>query len=43
MFTINSEHSNPEFMWMLDQRVQDRMVHLNEKYERLIADYEELC
>jgi hypothetical protein len=28
---------------MLDQRVQDQTTYLNEKYERLIADYEELC
>jgi len=27
---------------MLDQRVQDRTTHLNEKYERLTADYKEL-
>jgi hypothetical protein len=27
---------------MLDQRVHDRMTHLNEKYEQLIIDYEEL-
>jgi hypothetical protein len=27
---------------MLDQRVQTQTTHLNERYERLIADYEEL-
>jgi len=27
---------------MLDQRVQDRMTNLNEKYKRPNADYEEL-
>jgi hypothetical protein len=27
---------------MLDQQVQDRRTHLIEKYELLIADYEEL-
>jgi len=32
----------PEFATMLDQRVQDRTTHLNEKYERLTADYKEL-
>jgi hypothetical protein len=31
-----------EFMAMLDQRVQDQTTHLNDKYERLTADYEEL-
>ena len=33
----------PEFMAMLYQRVQARTIHLNEKYKRLTADYEELC
>jgi hypothetical protein len=28
---------------MLYQQVQDRTTHLNEKYERLTVDYEELC
>jgi hypothetical protein len=28
---------------MLDQRVQDQMTHLDEKYEWLTVDYEELC
>jgi hypothetical protein len=32
----------PEFAAMLDQRVQDQTTHLNEKYERLTVDYEEL-
>jgi hypothetical protein len=27
---------------MLDQRVQDRTTHLNDKYKRLIVGYEEL-
>ena len=31
-----------EFAVMLDQRVQARMTHLNEKCEQLIVDYEEL-
>jgi hypothetical protein len=30
----------PEFAAMLDQQVQDRTTHLNEKYEQLTADYE---
>jgi hypothetical protein len=29
-----------EFITMLDQRVQDRMTQLNDKYEGLTADYE---
>jgi DNA-directed RNA polymerase subunit L len=32
----------PEFTMMLDQRVKARTTHLNEKFERLIDDYEEL-
>ena len=28
---------------MLNRRVHDRTTHLNEKYERLTADYEKLC
>jgi nitrate/nitrite-specific signal transduction histidine kinase len=32
----------PEFAAMLDQRVQDRTTHLNEKYERLTVDYKKL-
>jgi hypothetical protein len=28
---------------MLYQQVQDRTIHLNEKYERLTVNYEELC
>jgi len=31
-----------EFAVMLDHRVQDQTTHLNEKYERLTMDYEEL-
>ena len=31
-----------EFKAMLDQRVQDWTTHLNEKFERLMVDYEEL-
>ena len=31
-----------EFAAMLDQRVHDQTTHLNEKYERLTADYKEL-
>jgi hypothetical protein len=27
---------------MLDQRVQDQMIHLNEKYECLTTEYDEL-
>jgi hypothetical protein len=27
---------------MLDQRAQDQTTHLNDKYERLTANYEEL-
>jgi hypothetical protein len=27
---------------MLDHQVQDQMTHLNDKYERLTADYAEL-
>jgi len=30
-------------MAILDQWIQDQIVHLNAKYERLSADYEELC
>jgi DNA-directed RNA polymerase subunit L len=33
----------PEFTMMLDQRVKARTTHLNEKFERLIDNYEELC
>jgi hypothetical protein len=29
-------------MAMLDQRVHDRKTHLNENYEQLTIDYEEL-
>jgi DNA-directed RNA polymerase subunit L len=32
----------PEFTMMLDQRVKARTTHLNEKFERLVDDYEEL-
>jgi hypothetical protein len=32
-----------EFVAMLDQRVQDWTTHLNDKYERLIANYKEIC
>ena len=28
---------------MLDQRVQTRTTHLNEKYEQLTTNYKELC
>jgi len=42
MLTINSEHSNFEVHSALDQQVHAQMTHLNEKYKRLIADYEEL-
>jgi hypothetical protein len=31
-----------EFTTMLDQRVQTQTTRLNEKYKRLIVDYEEL-
>jgi hypothetical protein len=31
-----------KFMAMLDQQVQAQMTHLNEKYERLTTNYEEL-
>ena len=45
--TIECSQSIPstqtlEFEAMLDQRVQDWTTHLNEKYERLTVDYEEL-
>jgi hypothetical protein len=43
MLAIGSEHSTPEFEAILDQRVQDQTIHLNEKYKRFTADYEELC
>jgi hypothetical protein len=33
---------SPEFTALLDQGVQERTTHLNEKYERLSTDYEEL-
>jgi len=38
MLAIGSEHSTPEF-----EAILDRTIHLNEKYKRFTADYEELC
>jgi hypothetical protein len=45
--TIGSSQSVPstqslELTTLYDQGVQERMAHLNEKYEWLSADYEEL-
>jgi hypothetical protein len=34
---------SPEFAALLDQEVYERITHLNEKYERLSTNYEELC
>jgi hypothetical protein len=36
-----TEHN--KFAALLHQRVQEYITHLNEKYERLSTDYEELC
>jgi hypothetical protein len=46
--TLKSSQSVPstqslEFTTLLHQGVQEHTAHLNEKYERLSADYEELC
>ena len=45
--TVGSSQSIPstqflDFAALLDQGVQERMTHLNEKYERCSMDYEEL-
>jgi hypothetical protein len=33
-------NQTPKFKAMLDQRVQEWTTHLNEKFQRLVADYE---
>jgi hypothetical protein len=38
-----SSTQSSEFVDLLDQGVQERTTHLNEKYERFFMDYEKLC